>query len=73
MVRDNNGIYYLMDYKKIVSCSGVSFIHNCDTALVDPIGFTLQFSAMGTEPAINMTANPEGVTADKIEFSGVQI
>ena len=73
MVRDNNGIYYLMDYKKMVRCSGGCFIHNGDTALGDPIGFTLQFSAMGTEPAINMTANPEGVTADKIEFSGVQI
>jgi hypothetical protein len=73
MVRDNNGIYYLMDYKKMVRCSGGSFIHNGDTALADPIGFTLQFSAMGTEPAINMTSAPESVTSSKISFSGTQI
>ena len=73
MVRDNNGIYYLLDFKKMVRCSGGSFIHNGDTALADPIGFTLQFSAMSTQPAINMTINPEGITTDKIEFSGVQI
>lgn len=73
MVRDNNGIYYLLDYKKMVRCSGGSFIHNGDTALADPIGFTLQFSAMSTQPAINMTANPEGITTDKISFSGTQI
>jgi len=73
MVRDNNGIFYLMDYKKMVRCSGGSFIHNGDTALGDPIGFTLQFSAMGTEPAINMTTNPEDITTDKISFSATQI
>ncbi len=73
MVRDNNGIYYLLDYKKMVRCSGGSFIHNGDTALADPIGFTLQFSAMSTQPAINMTADPTAITTDKIEFSGNQI
>lgn len=73
MIRDNNGIYYLMDFKKMVRCSGGSFIHNGDTALADPIGFTLQFSAMGTEPAINMTSAPASVTSDKITLSGTQI
>lgn len=73
MIRDNNGIYYLMDFKKMVRCSGGSFIHNGDTALADPIGFTLQFSAMGTEPAINMTSAPASVTSSKITLSGTQI
>lgn len=73
MVRDNNGIYYLLDHKRNVRCTGGSFIHNGDTALSDPIGFTLQFSAMGVQPAINMTSDPVGITADKIEFATAQI
>lgn len=77
MVRDNNGIYYLLDYKRKVRCSGGSFIHNGDTALGDPIGFTLQFSAMGTEPAINFTATPTAIQSasdeNRIAISGTQI
>ena len=73
MIRDNNGVYYLMDYKKMVRCSGGSFIHSGDTALSDPIGFTLQFSAVGTEPAINMTTDPTDITATKISLSTSQI
>ena len=78
MVRDNNGIYYLLDNKRNVRCTGGSFIHNGDTALGDPIGFTLQFSAMGTQPAINMTATPTTLknvadSDEMIEVSGTQI
>jgi|TARA_R100000482_G_scaffold124085_1_gene75749 hypothetical protein len=77
MVRDNNGIYYLLDHKKMARCTGGSFIHNGDTALSDPIGFTLQFSAMGTVPALNMTATPtdlENASAvNVIEFSATKI
>ena len=73
MVRDNNGIYYLLDFTKMARCSGGSFIHNGDTALADPIGFTLQFSAMSTQPAINMTNAPASVTSSKITLSGEQI
>lgn len=73
MVRDNNGIYYLLDYKRNVRCTGGSFVHNGDTALSDPIGFTLQFQGMGTEPAINMGTDPTSVTATKISLSTTQI
>jgi len=61
MVRDNNGIYYLMDFQKMARCTGGTFIHNGDAALSDPIGFTLTFSAMGLQPAINMTADPTAI------------
>ena len=78
MVRDNNGVYYLLDHKRNVRCTGGSFIHNGDTALSDPIGFTLQFSGMGLVPAINMTAAPTGLqnvagTDEMIEISSAQI
>ena len=72
-------MYYLMDFKKMVRCTGGSFIHNGDKALSDPIGFTLTFSGMGLQPAINMTADPTAIkdTADtplvSIILSGVQI
>ena len=73
MVRDNNGVYYQLDFKRMARCSGGSFIHNGDTALSDPIGFTLQFQAMGLQPAINMTTDPTGITSTKIAISGTQI
>lgn len=73
MIRDNNGIYYLMDFKRMVRCTGGSFIHSGDVALSDPIGFTLQFQGMGLQPAINMTNAPTAVTASKILVSGQQI
>lgn len=73
MIRDNNGVYYLMDFKKMVRCTGGSFIHNGDKALSDPIGFTLTFSGMGLQPAINMTTDPTSITASKIAFSTDQI
>jgi hypothetical protein len=73
MVRDNNGVYYLLDFTKMARCTGGSFIHNGDKALSDPIGFTLQFSAMGTSPAINMGTDPTSITASKIQISATQI
>ena len=73
MVRDNNGVYYQLDFKRMARCSGGSFIHNGDTALSDPIGFTLQFQDMGLQPAVNMTTDPTGITSTKIAISGTQI
>tara|TARA_R110001599_G_scaffold347011_1_gene572876 strand:+ start:20001 stop:20585 length:585 start_codon:yes stop_codon:yes gene_type:complete len=55
-VLDNTGTVYFCGLTKGMTCTGGTFGHNGDKALSDNYGYTMTFTALEVEPAMNCGA-----------------
>ena len=56
VVLDNTGTLYFCGLTKGMTCTGGTFGHNGDKALSDNFGYTMTFTALEVEPAMNCGA-----------------